>query len=49
MTLVARFRLVMGNRDPRDHEDMTPLHTAAHFCRPRHIALPHEGKLQTLD
>jgi len=35
--------MVMGDIDPRDNEGMTPLHCAAHLCKPRHIAVLDEG------
>ena len=40
---IHTYRVVMGDINPRDNEGMTPLHCAAHFCRPRHIELLHEG------
>lgn len=33
----------MGDISPQDSEGMTPLHCAAHLCKPRHIAILDEG------
>ncbi len=38
----------MGDINPRDNEDMTPVHCAAQFGRAKHIALLNEGSFLLL-
>lgn len=46
MCIMTLFSIVNGNINPKDNEQMTPVHCAAQYNAAKHITIMNEGKIK---
>lgn len=46
MCLLTLYSIVNGNINPKDKEQMTPVHCAAQYNAAKHITIMNEGKIK---